>query len=265
MHTLPVFTTEGSIDGVKVNWLVKLGENVQLKFSSEEIKKGKFNLFDHYHDFVANKGKTLGLISFQNGILTKLDDVKDVISSLSSMSPGTMILSLYNPTESGLKDVINACTEVVSSKIDTEMTALTRQYFAAMSSTLFKINPEAAWIHIAHSRAGGIAARALEGMSSEQMQIMKENFHYLGLGPSLPVAASYTSSSINCYSEYDNLTISMGIRYLRDPDYNIQIVPSLVNFKQFAPRFDHSISGETYKNQARELIQSFEKQLENIR
>ncbi|MBM3207197.1 MAG: RHS repeat-associated core domain-containing protein, partial [Chlamydiae bacterium] len=264
LHDIPVFTTAGSINGVSVNWLVKLGSNIQLNFSNEELKNGKFNLFDHYHEQLSGKGKTVGLISFQNGILTKLEEVKDIINSLSEIAPNTMILSLYNPTQSGFKDVFNACTEIRGHNNETEMTALTRQYFAAISSTLFNINPEACWLHIAHSRGGGIAARALEGMTNEQIQLMKQNFHYLGLGASVPVSTNYACSAVNCYSEHDNLTKTFGLKYLSHPDYNIEIVPSLIIFKQFAMKLDHSITGETYQNQAKSMINKFHQQVENF-
>jgi hypothetical protein len=144
---------------------------------------------------------------------------------------------------------VAAATQEIMLWKETQMTALTRQYFTAMSTQLCKINPEAFWLHIAHSRAGGIATRAIEGMSDEQKENMANNFLYLGVAPSIAMPKHLCARSLNIYSEYDRITGRFGKKVINHPDYNLEIIKCITPMQDrlFSPLFaDHAFLGDTY-------------------
>ena len=130
------------------------------------------------------------------------------------------------------------------------MTALTRQYFTAASTILFNINPEALWVHIAHSRGGGIATRAVEGMSAHQLGMMKKNFLYLGIAPSVPMSNNHALQAVNIYSDQDLVTGWMGKKFMHNPSYIIEFVTCQLPKHKWIPsslRIDHALLGPTYQ------------------
>lgn len=249
-----VTALKGSIDGVEVDWLVKGGDWSKIKFSQEELNAGKINLFNHFHEMFPSKGRMIGLVSLQNGIQTSLKETKGMINSSSKKLPdNTLIMALYSPSGSLWSDLNNAGNEIGNLK-ETPMVALTRQYFTAISTSLCKVNPELLWMHIAHSRGGGIATRAAEGMTSEQRETMKNNFIYLGIGPSVPMPESYALFSENVFSKGDTVTGKFGKKLKDSPDYNINFINCKTNWikRLSSPLFaDHSFSGKTYTKHLR--------------
>lgn len=252
----------GSINGVEVDWLVKGGNWSKLNFSAEELQKEKINLFDHIHEIIPPEGKIVGFLSFQNGIQTSLDETKQAMKTFSTFIPNdSLMLSLYSPSKGLLSDVNQACDEMANTK-ETQMTALTRQYFTAASTTLFNINPEAVWIHIAHSRGGGIATRAVEGMSEEQLGMMKKNFLYLGIAPSVPMSRNHALNAVNIYSTHDPITGWMGKKFAQDPNYIIEFVTCQLPKHKWLPsslRIDHSLMGPTYRQQSQTKLRNIHK------
>jgi RHS repeat-associated protein len=242
---------KGSIDGVEVDWIIKGGDFSKLTFTPEELQEGKINLFHHFHELIPAEGKQIGLISFQNGIQTSLAEAKQMVSSLSlQSSQETLILSLYSPSSTLFKDLNQASCEIKKMN-ETSMTALTRQYFTAVTTSLYKINPDAMWMHVAHSRAGGIAARAIEGMSEEQLTLMQKNFIYLGIGPTVPMKKDFCLASNNIYSTKDRITGIFGKMFKNDPSYNIQFLMCQTPLKDRISQLllsDHSFMGKTYSN-----------------
>ncbi|MCX6987961.1 MAG: hypothetical protein NTZ52_00390 [Chlamydiae bacterium] len=245
---------KGSINGVDVDWLIKGGDFSKLSFSAEELQQGKINLFNHFHEIIPEEGKIVGFLSFQNGIQTSFEENKYVMNRLSEFVPNdSLILSLYNPSNTLLSDLTQSCHEMANTK-ETVMTALTRQYFTAASTILFNINPEALWVHIAHSRGGGIATRAVEGMSAHQLGMMKKNFLYLGIAPSVPMSNNHALQAVNIYSDQDLVTGWMGKKFMHNPSYIIEFVTCQLPKHKWIPsslRIDHALLGPTYqKNSA---------------
>ncbi len=255
-----VHTLRGNINGVEVDWIIQGGNWSKLTFNEEEIQNGKINIFDHFHELMPSEGRSLGLISFQNGIQTTLREAKDMVNQIAKInSDDTLILSLYCPTKGLIPDVTQALTERFNTK-DTQMTALTRQYFQAISTSLFKINPELLWLHIAHSRGGGIATRAVEGMSAEQQQILKQNFIFLGIGPSLIMPKKYTYEAKNIVSSKDLISKMVSLKFLYPSDELIKTVESSLPYKMpFMKTFtiDHAFMGTTYQMSLSEELQNF--------
>lgn len=255
---------KGSIDGVEVDWLIKGGNWSKLSFSSEELTTGRVNLFHHFQEVMPSEGQVIGLVSFQNGIQTTLTEAAEMVNRISSWSPeNTLVLSLYNPSSSFFSDVKEATQEIMQWK-ETQMSALTRQYFTAMSTSLCKINPEAFWLHIAHSRGGGIATRAIEGMSAEQKEQMRKNFLYLGVASSIPMPKQFCAQSLNIYSEFDRITGRFGRKLIEHPDYNIEIIKCITPLQDriLTPLFaDHAFLGETYQQRTQWSIDAFHNDL----
>ena len=198
-----------------------------------------------------SEGGMIGLVSLQNGIQTTLRETKDMINFTSSTLPkDTLVMSLYSPSGSLLSDLNQAGTEIANLK-ETPMVALTRQYFTAISTSLCKVNPELLWIHIAHSRGGGIAARAAEGMTSEQKEVMQKNLIYLGVAPSVPMNKNCALITDNVYSNKDTITGKFGKKFLNNPEYNITFIECETTWmKRLSnPLFsDHNFLDATYSN-----------------
>ena len=251
---------KGSIDGVEIDWLIKGGNWSKLQISEQELCSGKINLIDHFHEIIPNQGNTLGFISFQNGIQTNLKEAKEMVNLIhQSAHPDTLVLSLYSPSCTLLKDINQACYEITQIK-QTHMTALTRQYLVALSSSLYKVNPESFWLHIAHSRGGGIATRALEGLTLEQQEMIRSNLIYYGIGASIPMPENLAKSSKNIYSEQDFITSRFGKKFLRDKNYQIHFTECLTPIKDrllYPFLSDHSFFGETYMKAVSREIRNY--------
>ncbi|MCX6991324.1 MAG: hypothetical protein NTX49_09745 [Chlamydiae bacterium] len=244
-----VTSLKGSIDGVNVDWLVKGGNWSKIKFSQEELNCGKINLFNHFHEMFPSEGGMIGLVSLQNGIQTTLKETRNMIDFTSTTLPkDTLVMSLYSPSGSVWSDLNQAGNEIANIK-ETPMVALTRQYFTAISTSLCKVNPELLWMHIAHSRGGGIAARAAEGMTAEQKKLMQKNLIYLGVAPTVPMAKSCALMTDNVYSDKDTITGKFGKKFINNSEYNITFIECETTWmKRLSnPLFsDHAYLGKTY-------------------
>ena len=94
-----VIPCKGKIADVSVDWVVSCGHWHKLNFTQEEFQTGIVNIADHFHELVPHEGRTIGLITIQNGICTIKGGLRENVQSVVNMAPeGTLTIGLYNQT-----------------------------------------------------------------------------------------------------------------------------------------------------------------------
>lgn len=78
----------------------------------------------------------------------------------------------------GIEDIFISCIDGLKGLSDA---------IYGCTDTIDKINPKLLWSHIAHSRAGGLAFRAIQGMNEDQRVLMKKHLVYFGVAGSKPM------------------------------------------------------------------------------
>ena len=170
------------------------------------------------------------------------------IQSVSNMVPeGTLTIGIYNPTEGLLTDC-NRTLQERSGK-DTPIVVLTRQFLVAISESLYKINPNLLWLHIAHSEGGVVGGNAIKGMTEEQKDHLKHQLYFLGLGPAKPLSLEYGRGVTNIYSRQDFIAGWFALKYANNPRYDVKFVRCRSKFSERTGYLaDHAFLGGTYQH-----------------
>ncbi len=132
------------------------------------------------------------------------------------------------------------------------------------SDSVYKLNPGLLWLDMSHSRGGVIRARAIEGMTDEQKERVKEQLLYVGIAPAEPLAKKYAKESQNIYSDFDNITGDFGRAFDRNQKrageeiYDIEFVQCItpINQRTFYLT-DHYLMAPTYTRVRRENIREY--------
>ncbi len=251
---------KGSISGVPVDWVVSCGHWDKLKFTPQEKAIGMVNIVDHFEELIPKEGKTVGLITMQNGICTTKKDLKNNVASIAEMVPeGTLTIGMYNPTKGMYSDCKRTFKEQAGK--DTPVVVHTRQIMVAISDSLYKINPTLLWLHILHSEGGVIGCNAIKGMTEDQKDRLKNQLHLLALGPAKPIPNKYGREVTNVYSKKDYITGRFASKYKNDSEYNIRMVPCRSKTSQKTAFFaDHAYLGKTYQAEQLWYITDLRKQ-----
>ena len=186
-----------------------------------------------------------------------------MFTSFTGMFPGNpVIIGMHLPTEGIRKDVQGALKEVIG--IETPAVAFTRQAMVALADGLYKVNPTALWLHIAHSRAGATGTTAIMGMTLDEQKLIKEHMLWMGVGPALPLPSKMAFRATNVYSKQDFVTGVFGVLHKKplffpseNKDYNIQFLPCSSTWSERTGFADHGIMGSTY-------LRSIEKNIYNV-
>lgn len=231
----------------KVNCIVSCGLLRELKFTPEERLAGKFNLFDHFPELETSIGAMIGINTLQNGINTSFEELKEMGRSLTSKIPeGTLFIGLYNRDEGFFRNLFRTFLERCG--IETPIVCATRQFMVTVAESLHKVNPELKWMDFAHSESGIIKRVAIEGMTPEQQQLMKQHLIYFGIGPAKPMPDRYAFKAYNVYSESDHVTKRFAERYLDSNRYHIDILPCISKWNEKTALFaDHGYMASTYQ------------------
>lgn len=222
---LPGFNTllgKGAINGIEVDFVLCCGHWHQLKFTPEEIKMDKVDIMNHFHELTPKEGTYFSLVTVGNGIDTELADCFKMSKAVGREVGDTLLIALYNPTDGVYKDIKR--TKEERKGVETPIVCLARQFMATTGEKLYNMNPQSLWLCIPHSENGVITKRALEGMTTDQKQIMQKILHIFAVAPAEPLSRMEGVSVINVYSEKDRITKRYAKEYMNNPDYDIRIL-----------------------------------------
>lgn len=258
---------KGLIGGQQVDFVTSCGHWHQLKFSAEEKQNGYFNLFEHFEDLTSREGALFNICSYGNGVRTNFQDFYDACDKMGKEVEGLFCLSVHTPTKNLRADCFKAITEFCGE--ETAEVVTTRQFMSIVSSKLYQINPNALWLYMPHSRNGAISKRAIEGLPSQQKELLCKNLHLFALGPMECIPKhGYAASAINVFSSCDGITanllpFSLGIPTKLLPyyqDHDIRIVKSLTPIHERDGYYsDHSFLGKTYTHARQKNIYDLKK------
>lgn len=210
---------KGTIGKTEVDILVACGHWHKLNYTPEELKTGVFNLIDHLHELIPSKGKTIGLITFQNGIKNFLEDFRLMGEAiLANIPEGTLAIGLYNPTKGLRADLGGVYDKLLHNLCNTACCTYSMMVFLA--DYLSKFNRDLYWVHVAHSEGGIIAKMALSlihnSLTTREKfsRYFKEQVIVATYGAVLPVEKTHGFLVLNTYSSKDQATLPRVKYYL---------------------------------------------------
>jgi hypothetical protein len=135
--------------------------------------------------------------------------------------------------------------------IETKTVWLTREFMEVMGYSLYRMNPQLAWLCILHSENGLITQRAIEGASGCYQEAFGEILHIYAQGPASALPKWMGKSVINVYSNRDYVTgfglFGRANDYTNNPNYDVRVLPCISGFSDRNFWFaDHGYLGPTY-------------------
>jgi RHS repeat-associated protein len=242
-----VLVCKGAVGDVEVDWIVSCSNWHKLQFTPEELNAGKINIIDHFYEIMPKDGMIIGLITAQNGIMTNLGELKVMGDSIIDKIPeSSLFIGMHNPTLGFVSDLRRVRAE--KKGVDTPIVCRTRQFMEAIVDRVHNLNPNLLWMHISHSEGGLIAYRALEGMTPEHKEQLKEHLLSVSLGPAHPIPKSLAKGAVNYYSNKDYITKWFGEPFINDKDYDIRVVECVSSRDEMNGGIaDHKFHGSTYQ------------------
>ena len=256
----------------KINGLTSCAFFFKIKLSRTERLFSKIDIASHFHELLPKTGTAVGLLTLQNGIDTSLEKFKKDCASIRKYNTdGTLFLGVYLAEQGILGDLSLVYEEMIYKILalerlpykqhETGAIKTTRQIFISISESLHNINPDAKWLHFAHSRAGIVGFDAILDMESEVKERLKRQLIWCGVGPASCMDQEWVLSATDAYSKEDFITR----RYApnrRNPEYNVRILPCLSRWsKRTFYLADHAFLGTTYqkfiKEQFREIREKY--------
>lgn len=237
-----------------IDCAVACGNWHKVQFTSEELKLGAVNLLDHFSELLPNTMRSIGLVTYQNGIMNLPEDFKKMGETiLKSLPKVPLCIGIYNRTY-GLTGDVDRLFDTLKG-YESESVCFTHLIFGTMAKLLPRINSSLLWHHIAHSEGGLIASLAIEGHRIQQEEYIRTHLISTTYGPVAPIPKSKAHIAWNTYSEDDRAALRFGKRRVNHPDYEISIVPSLVPKEKQPPvEGDHAFQGATYQRALSENI-----------
>ena len=213
-------------------------------FSKKEIDQGYFNFFDHVHQVIIGCEDKCAYISYMNGMNNDVNNFSDMGEGVAAKySPRTLLIGVYNATINTVANMGRAGMEYCG--YPSKSIRILKCFNATMLENMERYNPKAYAVHIAHSEAGLIYARAYEKMSKKEQERMQKYIAVLGVGSARPIKDEYTKFSLNIYSKWDFVTGLAGL--LLTSGCNIKWYDSTSTSDQKMLGFiDHSFAGNTY-------------------
>ena len=258
----------GSVGESRFTCLVSCGFWNRLHLDAEDAEASSINLLKHLPELLPSSGRTIGLLTYQNGINTTLGEFYDAFCAIRAKIPeGTLLLGLYNKTKGLAKDVLRLLREIILNR--TASVEKMESFLSEIATSLHEINPDSLWGHVLHSEGGVIMKRAIEDLTRDKQDLLKQHLYLFALGSVVPIPESYAYRALNIYSREDFICLAsqlLGIGgyslvySLFGPEIcRIQFLPSLSKRKDKTLfLIDHAFQGKTYRT-------ALEKQLENWR
>ena len=165
--------------------------------------------------------------------------------NISEKTKGTLFIGIHNPTKGLPRDFIRTIGEKIG--IETSAVERAKQFFMVLADSISRVNPNALWLHIAHSEGGVITNRAIERVGERRQEILQKQLYVFSVGPAEPIPMDYGAKCISVYSEKDYVTGFFGKPFRNDPRYDIQFLKCISpsNEKNFYIA-DHRFLGPTY-------------------
>lgn len=240
---------KGRVGEVVVDLLIAWKDFRHLQYTQEELARGSVNILDHVHEFIPKNGMAIGLTTLQNGIDTSVRELEPMCRSVTDRLPDSdLFIGIHLPTEGPRKDMVQTGLEGFG--VETSAVITTRQVLIAIGEKIHKINPMMGWLHIAHSRGGGVYKRAYEGMTPDQQKnIIQSHLYVVAFAPSQPIPKDYGRQVINLYSREDYVTGRATKQFLSNPNFNIQFLPCQSKwYEKNLFIADHGFMRKTYQN-----------------
>jgi RHS repeat-associated protein len=244
-------------DEVKVDCVLDARILQKLKFTRDEQMTGKVDLSDHPYLF-PRENQTIGLVTVQNGINTKLGEFEEHCRSVIGKIPEeTLFLGIHRPTKGAVPDVINAGRELMN--VETNGVVMQRQMLIAIADSIHKINPEMLWHFIMHSGAGATSRRAIEGMTESQQETLKQHLITTAIGPAMALPRKLAFLTENVYSEKDYITGWLGPAFSGNKEEcDISYIRCISDRSERVGGFaDHRFLGPTYQEVLEDSIDAF--------
>jgi len=113
-------------------------------------------------------------------------------------------------------------------------------------------------ICIAHSEGGLITRRAIEGMTEEQQQQMRDNYFVCALGSVKPIPKGYGKRVENVYSRQDFASLPFAIPHMVQSGCEAKFVSCQSSWQQKNMGcIDHAALGATYQKALEKTIKDF--------
>ena len=125
-----------------------------------------------------------------------------------------------------------------------------------LSDSISRVNPNALWLHIAHSEGGVITTRVIEKVGESRQEILRKQLYVFSVGPAEPIPKEYGLKCVSVYSKKDYVTGRYGKPFRNDPSYDIHFLKCTSSWKE--KNFfiaDHKFLGRTYRDAWGEYIQ----------
>ena len=223
---------------------LQFAANAKFSFSQKEMNQGYFNFFEHIHEVIAGCEDRCAYISSMNGINHSLKNFSDMGEGICAKLPSTtLVMNLYNKTINVVADAGRAGLEYCG--YITKSIRILKCFNATMAEIMEKHTPNAHGLHIAHSEAGLIYARAYEKSTKEEQKKMRKFIGVLGVGSARPIKDEYTKFSLNMYSRRDFVTGFAGLLLYRGCNIEWYDSISTSDQKMFGI-IDHAFLGNTY-------------------
>jgi hypothetical protein len=239
-----IIFSQADFDNERTLIRLQFPADTKFSFSQKEKDQGYFNFFEHVHEVIAGCEDRCAYASSMNGIGNTKKNFSEMGEGLSIKLPRTVLMvNLYNKTMNIVADVGRAGLEYCG--YITKSIRILKCFNATMAEILEKHAPKAHGLHIAHSEAGLIYARAYEKSTEKEQERMKQFIAVLAVGSARPIKDEYTKFSLNMYSRRDFATGLAGLLLYRGCNIKWYDSTSTSEQKMFGI-IDHAFSGNTY-------------------
>jgi RHS repeat-associated protein len=223
----------------------------KLQFNPEELKVGKINIVDHFHELLPKNDHRVVSEIYQHGVDTPLRVLEEVCLDMIKAMPYNegLFIGLHNPTFPlvvPLADWVRAMDELL--ELDTFAIHRTAMVWGGFAESLHNYNPHGKCVGNVHSEGGIQLTRAIEMMGPEQQQILQSQFILRTFGSPLMMPKFFGLDVWNIVSSEDKLARGAAKSCLNNSNYNVNIMRCLSPKSQWVPfAGDHGILGATYR------------------
>ena len=218
-----------------------------LKFTPEEITSGAFNLFDHLGELMSPRESDINCITPIHGMGNTHQDAINLAQEIRDQTPeGTLLLGHYSECNNFFTDALRVVMEFLGVQtLRVKMTGELVNPSLNLRTSIFREHASNSLIIVKE------VLSSKEGSNQElheKRAIIHKVCLSLGLGGAKPMSKKLIKDSRDFYSEGDYITKWFAFRYLKNPNYEIHIIPAISKWhEKTAHLIDHAALGSTYK------------------
>ncbi len=246
-----------SIDGTRTQVLLTLPTSMSLKITEKERAQKHFNFLSRLPELLKGADNKIGIVTYQNGINNSREDFFAMGRALQlEHPPGTIIIGLYNPTQSVPVDVGRTLYEKANGN-----TKGVRALCGLLMNLIDVIEvsaPNTKIQHYCHSEAGAIYNSMYENATVDQRKKIDKYVNCGAFGPATCLSKEKGHTVKNWYSDKDRITGPFA--KLNDSRYNVEILSSITPKEGCIGGFaDHGFIQPTYTEGRNKYIEHVEK------